>query len=128
MFEEAGQLGHYVGGYSDWAARKKALLIKDDQNKQKSDSAGSNSTQNNPNSKPKKLSYKYQRELDALPKQIEQLEKAVKELQETTLEAGFYEQDYEVTQAVLTKLGETEQALDTASERWLELEEMRDSL
>ena len=76
--------------------------------------------------KPKnKLSYKLQRELDGMPEQIAQLEQQLETLTDTTASADFYAGDPEKVQATLAKLTETEQALENAMERWVELEEMQ---
>jgi ATP-binding cassette subfamily F protein uup len=73
----------------------------------------------------KKLSYKLQRELDALPDTIAGLEDKLAELTGETRAADFYSQDFAVTEPVLNALAATQQALDTATERWIELEEMQ---
>ena len=69
-----------------------------------------------------KLSYKDQRELDALPGEIESLEARHAELLETIAQPGFYEQAPEDVAATLTAVTESEQALDRALERLVELE------
>ena len=69
-----------------------------------------------------KLSYKDQRELDALPGEIESLEARHAELLETIAQPGFYEQAPDDVAATLTAVTESEQALDRALERLIELE------
>ncbi|MEK9593770.1 MAG: ATP-binding cassette domain-containing protein, partial [Luminiphilus sp.] len=69
-----------------------------------------------------KLSYKDQRELDALPGEIESLEARHAELLETIAQPGFYEQAPDDVAATLTAVTESEQALDRALERLVELE------
>ena len=76
----------------------------------------------------RKLSYKDQRELDALPERIESLERAVASLTAQIGADGFYAQPYEQTQPVLDELTRTEAALNEATERWLELEELQQAL
>ncbi|MEL7374889.1 MAG: ABC transporter ATP-binding protein, partial [Pseudomonadota bacterium] len=78
---------------------------------------------------PKKLSYKDQRELDALPDQIDNLTEALDALRAQVADPGFYKQDYDAAVApVLAEVAAAEAALDTATERWLELESLRESL
>ena len=72
----------------------------------------------------KKLSYKLQRELDELPKQIETLEKKQAELGVETGSADFYQKDNDYVTAKLNELQVIEQQLEALEERWLELEEM----
>ena len=63
-----------------------------------------------------------QRELDALPGEIESLEARHAELLETIAQPGFYEQAPDDVAATLTAVTESEQALDRALERLVELE------
>ena len=76
-------------------------------------------------SKPKKLSYKLQRELEALPAKLEQLEVEIEELQQTVNSADFFTKPVEETQPILDKLSASEQELEIAFERWEELEAMQ---
>ncbi len=69
-----------------------------------------------------KLSYKDQRELDAMPAEIEELEAAVSALQNTVAEPGFYAQDADTVRETLERLAETEAELERRVERWGELE------
>ncbi|MBL6821518.1 MAG: ATP-binding cassette domain-containing protein [Luminiphilus sp.] len=69
-----------------------------------------------------KLSYKDQRELDALPGEIESLEARHAELLEIIAQPSFYEQSPDDVAATLTAVTESEQALDRALERLVELE------
>ena len=125
VFEEDGQIQEYIGGYSDWAKRGKGLKIADTQD-HSSGHIVDNDTLNNAKKKGHgKLSYKFQRELDALPALIDQLEKEIAALEEQTANPDFYNKDYTETQPILDKLGEKQQELDTAAERWIELEEMK---
>lgn len=76
--EGEGRWKEYIGGYTDWekyraspAAIAKSTPPKTDN---KSDGKTANTTANSAVAKPKKLSYKEQRELDELPKLITQYE------------------------------------------------------
>jgi ATP-binding cassette subfamily F protein uup len=75
-----------------------------------------------PPQKKTKLSYKDQRELDALPSKIESLEVRHAELLGLIAQPGFYEQPPDDVAAALTAVTESEQALDRALERMVELE------
>ena len=125
VFEEDGKVVEYAGGYSDWARRGRSLKIaekspgQDSKNKQTAEvsrAAGSN--------KPKKLSYKFQRELEMLPSQIEGVEQEISALQEVIANPEFYDQPFERTQPVMEDLSTKQKELDTLTERWMELEEM----
>ena len=69
-----------------------------------------------------KLSYKDQRELDALPGEIESLEARHAELLEIIAQPGFYEQSPDDVATTLNAVTESEQALDRALQRLVELE------
>jgi ATP-binding cassette subfamily F protein uup len=69
-----------------------------------------------------KLSYKDQRELDALPGEIESLEARHAELLEIIAQPDFYEQSPDEIATTLNAVTESEQALDRALERLVELE------
>jgi ATP-binding cassette subfamily F protein uup len=125
VFEEDGKLQEYVGGYSDWARRGHRLAVTDDpfQREEKKRKA----VERRANRKPNKLSYMDQRELDALPGEIERLEAEIADLQENIAAPDFYTQDAELVQRKLSELGEVERTLEQRVERWGELETLKDS-
>ncbi|WP_417665219.1 ABC transporter ATP-binding protein [Pseudidiomarina sp.] len=73
----------------------------------------------------KKLSYKLQRELDMLPEQVAALEKEQQQLEQQSSAPDFYNQPHTVTAPVLERLGELENELMAALERWDELENLQ---
>jgi ATP-binding cassette subfamily F protein uup len=128
VFEGDGNVVEYQGGYSDWAARGKSLNINDtpdlpDLPADAAATADASSTVSEPKSKVK-LSYKLQRELDQLPKKIEELEQKLATLQTTMADPSFYDKPFSETEPLLKEVAETQATLDTATERWMELEEM----
>lgn len=121
VFEGDGVVGEYVGGYSDWLRHKTAA----------SKSAGGNSESEPPVKsaprqvaveKPKKLSYKQQRELETLPVRIQQLETEQAQLQAAMGDTGFYQQSHEQVNEILERLQAVEEALEVCYGRWEELE------
>jgi len=126
VFEGDGKLQQYVGGYSDWAKRGKGLLIKDVQDEQVKQA--SNVATKVVSAKPKKLSYKLQREYDMLPAKIGDLEQAVQNLNEQIAQPGFYAQDFSETEPVLKELNNVQVDLEKNMQRWLELEEMQSTV
>ncbi|MGM0434307.1 MAG: hypothetical protein ACQEQ1_06560 [Pseudomonadota bacterium] len=74
-----------------------------------------------------KLSYKYKLELEQLPQRIRDLEARVAELHEAVSDPGFYQQENDRVQKTLGELSEKESELESAMERWVELEEMASS-
>ncbi len=123
VFEENGELREYVGGYSDWLRQGKALAEVDDPSVDPGVDA--THTENRPKQKTKKLSYNEQRELEQLPRQIEELESKVDSLLMKISARDFYAQDREETRPILQKFAEAQQALDMNMERWTELEDQQ---
>ncbi|MFC3095761.1 ATP-binding cassette domain-containing protein [Alteromonas sediminis] len=119
-YETGGQWQEFVGGYSDvsrWYQENQAKTEKSGtQPKSQSPKATSSVT------KPKKLSYKDNRELETLPQEIEKLELEVAQIQEKINAPDFFKQ--ENTQPILDSLQKQEAALSRAYERWDELESM----
>ena len=70
-----------------------------------------------------KLSYKYQRELEALPGQIEAKEAEIARLTDTVQQADFYQRPPAEQQAAFAELETAQQTLETLLERWMQLEE-----
>ena len=128
VFEEDGSIQEYVGGYSDWVKRGKQLRVSDMPEAQTLNSTNTTSSQKSADApKPKKLSYKLQRELDALPGEIESLEQRISELELQAGNSEFYNQPFATTQPVLDELSATHSALEEKTKRWITLEEMQDT-
>ena len=126
VFEEGGKVIEYAGGYSDWARRGHSLKIAEKAPEMADTDAVSTAQPQSsaPVKAKKKLSYKYQRELDLLPAEIEKHEKAVAELQQEMARPEFYDKPFHQTQKVMDAMAKAQKALDAATERWIELEEM----
>jgi ATP-binding cassette subfamily F protein uup len=115
-----GRVEEYVGGYSDWQRQRprpggtKTATAKSAEKQNEKPAAVK---------KVAKLSYKEQRELDTLPKTIEELETQQSSLSDQISGASFYQQDQDTIQATLTRLDEVNTKLETCFERWAQLEE-----
>ncbi|MEM8930149.1 MAG: ATP-binding cassette domain-containing protein, partial [Acidobacteriota bacterium] len=121
VMEGGGRVGDYAGGYSDWLQQRpepastrpaKAKTEKPaPRQKPKSD-------------KPKKLSYKEKQDLEALPGRIEALETEQSEIHALLADPETYKAgDGGVVAEAQSRLKEVEAELETAYERWAELEE-----
>ncbi|AUJ35049.1 ABC transporter ATP-binding protein [Vibrio vulnificus] len=128
IFEGEGKIEEFVGGYHDaQQQRKQAIEAREVMEKS---APKSKVVEETPKTAPakntsKKLSYKLQRELEALPAKLEQLEVDIDALQEQVNSAEFFAQPVETTQPVLEQLAALEQELEIAFERWEELEAMQ---
>ena len=124
VFEGDAKLQQYVGGYTDWADRGKALLIKD---VQEINAANAKIEEKKTVAvvKPKKLSYKIQREYDMLPNKISDLETDIERLNKEIASPSFYSKDFNQTAPVLAELSAAEASLENKMTRWLEIEEMQ---
>ncbi len=130
IFEGNGIVEEFVGGYHDAQQQRAQVKLSRatsepdkrlDPDKQKEIEASSKVS----SSRNKKLSYKLQRELEALPLQLEELEQTIEQLQSEVNSAEFFSQSVEQTQPILDKLAAKEQQLEIAFERWEELEAMQ---
>ncbi len=127
VFEDDNNVHEYIGGYSDWAKRGRKLKVADSSGASINTPAITTEVATAPAAaKPKvKLSYKLQRELEQLPLRIEKLESEIQALQLKTAETEFLSQPYEATRPVFDELAAKQSALEAATERWIELEEMQ---
>ena len=120
-FDEPGRVNEYVGGYSDWQRQRRASGPSGAAAPAKEEKAGSK-----PKPAPaKKLGYKEQRELDALPERIEGLEAELETVQNAMSDPGFYQDDAATIAATTARMQELEAELAAAYERWDELEAKR---
>ena len=133
-FEGEGVVREYVGGYEDFVRQGGRFVSAEEQLKaRRPDATATDMPAGKVDAgekaqpalqKSKKLSYKLQRELDALPGKIETLETSIGELEEEVSAPDFYQQDSDTVQTRLQELSDLQQELETAFERWAELDEM----
>ena len=121
VFEGAGTVGEYVGGYSDWVRHKKSADAKPISTT-KSGASIKNTSEQAGAAKTNKLSYKDQRELEALPGKIEQLETEQAQLQAAMGGPDFYQQSHEQVNETLERLQAVEEELEVCFGRWETLE------
>ncbi|MEZ8018648.1 ABC transporter ATP-binding protein [Vibrio splendidus] len=127
IFEGNGVVEEFVGGYHDaQKQRAQALEYRQVEKPAKTEKVVEETPKTAPvKAKPKKLSYKLQRELEALPIRLEELETQIETLQEEVNDPSFFSKSVEQTQPVLDKLSAAEQELEVAFERWEELEALQ---
>ncbi|MEJ8677356.1 ABC transporter ATP-binding protein [Plesiomonas shigelloides] len=131
MFEGDGQVSEYVGGYHDSRQQQEAVFAT--RAAQQPKAAKSAEEAKPVAEKPRRttatvrLSYKQQRELDELPALLEQYETRIAELQAEVENPEFFQKPHQETSRVLNELAEVEQKLETAFERWEELENIKNN-
>lgn len=132
VFEGAGRVQEYVGGYHDWLRQGGSPRLLGVQTREDGKSAQpASKSEPAPVATPvaaaaapakRKLSYKEQRELDALPAAIETAEIELEALQTAIADPGFYQLPAEVSRGKLARMEALQAELDRLIERWAELE------
>ena len=123
--EGEGRWCEYVGGYADWErVRKPTQEQKKDKNKIDAKPAVST---NAPQAvamanKPKKLSFKEQRELEELPKLIADLEREQAEIGTKLADPDLYRQDPSAMQKLNLRFAEIDSLLLQSLEKWEAIE------
>jgi ATP-binding cassette subfamily F protein uup len=129
-FEGAGKIVEYVGGYEDWARHRgessppqRTRGTRRDRlsGEQDSSSVSSVSTVVE-SSRKRKLTYKEQRELEALPGRIESLESEQAELNARIAGADFYKETPDAIRTALARADDLHDEIAGAYERWHDLE------
>ncbi|MBI5589687.1 MAG: ATP-binding cassette domain-containing protein [Deltaproteobacteria bacterium] len=118
VLEGRGRVGEYVGGYDDWLRQRslpeppiKAEKVKIERAKPARE-------------RRQTLTFKQQRELEALPGQIEALEAEQKNLYQAMSDPLFYQQAGDEIARAKARLEALEQEIETACLRWEELESL----
>ncbi len=123
--DSPGRWREYEGGYEDWKTqRERARGLAQEAERRTATAARAPPAPVAPNvataasAKPKKLSYKEQRELDALPERIEALEIEQKDLAALLSSADFYADDPARVEAAQMRVEQIDDELTQALERW----------
>ncbi|MES2604106.1 MAG: ATP-binding cassette domain-containing protein [Pseudomonadota bacterium] len=132
VFEGKGKVNRYVGGYLDWLRQGGSFA---DENAEVNASNASQQPaieQKAPEPKAaeikteiaskQKRTYKEQRELDLLPKQIEDAEILIGDIEREVSAADFYLKSHAETEQVFKRLTTAQQQLEKLYQRWQQLE------
>ena len=120
VFEGGGRIEEYVGGYSD-AIRQRQALVDPPGAKERARKAARPADDAGPQ-KPRKLSYKDQRELDALPAAIEQLEAEQASLQAALGDPALFQNEPNRAREAAERWRRVAEELQAAYARWELLE------
>jgi ABC transport system ATP-binding/permease protein len=118
VFEGAGRVNEYVGGYSDWLHQRRAIATA----AKVSPAAARPAARGSAAAKTRKLSYKDQRELAAMPAAIQQLEVEQAELAAAIGDPELFRRDPAGANAAVQRLQSVQQELESAFARWEALE------
>ena len=118
-FEGDGRVNEYVGGYDDWLVQSQRLKeaaaapVKTEEKK---------AAPSPPKEKPRKLSFQERKELDTLPKRIEELDAEQRQLVETMAAPAFYRESGSKVAATKARLEAVEKEQAESYRKWEELE------
>ncbi|MBM4092717.1 MAG: ATP-binding cassette domain-containing protein, partial [Planctomycetes bacterium] len=129
---EQGDVNEYVGGYDDWLRARQAQQDSrpDAPRRDRPPGRGANelrtrdAAQDLPDKRKRRLTYKEQQELAALPATIEQLESAIGALHEAMTKAAYYQRPGAEIAREQAHLKELELQLAGTYQRWEQLEEL----
>ena len=116
-------VAEYVGGYDDWLRQSRRQAAT-----RAAEGGATAATRATPRTTgaalaPRKLSYKEQRELDALPARIETLEEEQRQLRDDVAAPEFYRRPADQIAQAMDRLEALEYELIAAYARWHDLEE-----
>lgn len=120
VLDGSGKVDEFVGGWTDWQSWR-ATQAMTPSNSPRSKPAATNAAA----VKPKRLSYKDQREFDALPSLIESLEKDKAALESQMSATSFYSSGPEEIRRVSERFESLTRQIEMAYQRWAELETLR---
>ncbi len=112
VFEGGGKVTEYVGGYEDWLRQRPKIVSPSQARATNAPPARTRSERT------RRLSFKEQQELTALPARIEALEAEQAALQENLADPRFYQRPSAEITGVNERLNELEKIIPDAYARW----------
>ncbi|MEO1167185.1 MAG: ABC-F family ATP-binding cassette domain-containing protein [Pseudomonadota bacterium] len=120
----SGKVDIVAGGYADWERKRKPPVEKRANGSKPKAKAPSSP----PPSKPTKLSYKDQRDLDRLPGEIDAIDAAIAEAERALADPDLYQRDPDRFHALTEEIEDARTTRAAHEERWLEVAEMAEKL
>lgn len=118
-----GTVREYVGGYDDWL--RQAAADAEAESSAALSQAAPRGRQKPRQERPRKLSFKEERELEALPDLIAAMEEEQAALHDKLSDPDFYKNAGSEVASINSRLEELDAELALAYQRWEELEELR---
>lgn len=116
VLEGNGQVGEYVGGYDDWIRQSQTNVAP------VVETAAAVQVQNTKPKSKKKQGFKQQRELESLPRKIEEMEQQQEAIQKALTDPELYKESTLKVSELKQQLEQLETELKDAYQRWEELE------
>jgi ATP-binding cassette subfamily F protein uup len=123
VLEGDGQVGEYIGGYTEWLRQKPIIAAARASNaKSAAPPVAAPAPAPVAATPKKKLSFKEQRELDLLPAKLEELEAEIAKRTAAMNDPKYFQQDAAAITRGNEELAKVQAELDKAFARWEELE------
>ena len=119
-FEGNGKVSIFIGGYSDF------LKTQEEKKPVKFKNIAKNVKQGDAKKINTKLSFKFKYELKILPKEIDEIQKKILEINNELKDTNLYLDDYDKFTTITKELTNFEQQLYKKEERWLQLMELQE--
>ena len=126
VFEGAGMVREYAGGYEDWERQSGAA--ERSETPKRANTRPAAPLHEKPTDSRRRLSYKDRRELEALPGKIEALEAQQVELHARMRDGDFYRQPGAKITAALERLEAVKSELEECYARWQTLESLANAV
>jgi ATP-binding cassette subfamily F protein uup len=132
VFEGDGRIGEFVGGYEHWVRQRDSAPPQTPDPRPQASGASTPRAAAKPTppvavTPKKKLSFKEQKELDALPAQIEALDAEERALQARAASPDFYKEGAATIKGTLARIEQIGPERERAMARWVELDERSSS-
>jgi ABC transport system ATP-binding/permease protein len=123
VFEGEGKFSEYAGGYDDWERYQRRIPeVPAEPQKRPNTQITPRAARKQDDNGRRKLTYKEQRELEALPGKIEALESEQAELHARMGDADFYRQPSASITATMERIEAVKEELEASYQRWQDLE------
>jgi ATP-binding cassette subfamily F protein uup len=127
-FEGDGKIEGIIGGYQDYLAKRRGESEDTERSSQITNRKNLPASPTQVRNVIQRLSYKQQYELDTLPARIAKLEKDIAEAESHLADPELYTRDAKAFDKLSRQLAHAKVELEEAEVRWLELDELRQSL
>ena len=121
VFEGDGVVNEYIGGYDDWLRQRFTPTA----TKPAAKAVESKPAPATPAEKTKKLSFKDQRELEAMPQKIQALESERDQINARMGDPDFYQQEKSIINAAQNRIAAIDKELVAVYARWEALEALQ---